>query len=140
MYCSQEDVVQRLDPVYLTDLTDDNQDGAPDTPVVEAAIADADALIDSYLAGRFRTPLETPPPLIRRFSIDLAIAGLFARRRETAAPLFEVRAKLALELLAGIARGEVMLPSLPPASAIKTAESTTNSREKTFDDKTLAGF
>ncbi|HBF35409.1 TPA: DUF1320 domain-containing protein [Candidatus Sumerlaeota bacterium] len=140
MYCTQLDVERRIDPVHLAELADDNSDGVTDAAIIEAAITDADATIDTYLSSRYQTPLNNPPALVRKLSIDLAIAALFNRRREAASPTQESRAKLALELLTEISRGEVLLPALDNTAVKKTASSTTFDHEKKFSKHHLAGF
>jgi phage gp36-like protein len=140
MYCTQLDVERRIDPVHLAELADDNSDGVTDSEIIQAAITDADATIDTYLSNRYQTPLANPPALVRKLSIDLAIAALFNRRREGASPTQETRAKLALELLSEIAHGEVVLPTLDNTAVKKTVNSTTLDQQKQFSKHRLAGF
>jgi phage gp36-like protein len=49
--------------------------------VVARAIADADAEIDSYCGVRYSVPFSTVPPVILKFSVDIAIYNLYARRK-----------------------------------------------------------
>lgn len=48
-------------------------------PLIEAAIADADAEIDGYLAKRYAVPLSPAPKVINKFSKDIAVYNLFSR-------------------------------------------------------------
>lgn len=49
------------------------------TPIIEGAIADADAEIDGYLAKRYRVPFNPVPRVLNKFSKDIAIYNLFSR-------------------------------------------------------------
>ncbi len=42
------------------------------SPIIDAAIADADAEIDGYLAKRYAVPLAPAPRVINKFSKDIA--------------------------------------------------------------------
>ena len=140
MYASQTDIANRLDPKHLIELADDDGDGVADTTVVEAAIADADGLIDTYLKTRYEVPLSPAPSLVRKLSADLAIAALFARRRESASPQHEARAKGAMELLSSLARGDILLAEAPQAALKGAPESTTRGTGKRFSQDTLEEF
>lgn len=48
-------------------------------PIIEAAIADADAEIDGYLAKRYPVPFTPAPKVINKFSKDIAVYNLFSR-------------------------------------------------------------
>ena len=48
-------------------------------PIIEGAIADADAEIDGYLAKRYAVPLSPVPKVINKFSKDIAVYNLFSR-------------------------------------------------------------
>lgn len=48
-------------------------------PIIDAAITDADAEIDGYLAKRYAVPLSPPPQVINKFSKDIAVYNLFSR-------------------------------------------------------------
>lgn len=49
------------------------------SPIIDAAIADADAEIDGYLAKRYAVPLSPAPKVINKFSKDIAVYNLFSR-------------------------------------------------------------
>ena len=48
-------------------------------PIIDAAIEDADAEIDGYLAKRYRVPFDPVPRVLNKFSKDIAIYNLFSR-------------------------------------------------------------
>ncbi len=65
----------------LTQLSDYSKDGEIDPTVVDDAIADAEALIDSYARKVFSTPFEAPiPPIIVTMAKKLAVYNLKERR------------------------------------------------------------
>ncbi len=137
MYAIVSDVEERLDAKHLVELADDDGDGVVDVSVVEAAIGDGDALIDTYLSGRYVLPFDPVPSLLKRLSCDLAIGALFGRRREAQSPLHEARAESAVRLLESLARGEVALAGtmVRPASASSTLGS-----ERLFDRDSLSAY
>lgn len=49
------------------------------TPIIEAAIEDADGEIDGYLAKRYAVPIAPIPKVINKFSKDIAVYNLFSR-------------------------------------------------------------
>lgn len=50
--------------------------GVVDSGVIARALADTDAVIDGYLAGRYVLPLETTPPLLIDLAASIAIYKL----------------------------------------------------------------
>ena len=72
-YCTQVDIQKRIGQADLAALSDYSGDGNPDTDVVEAAIADACALIDSYLSVRFTVPVSPVPSVLRARAVNLAV-------------------------------------------------------------------
>jgi len=62
-YCTSSDVERCVGgAAKLVQLTDFDANGAADTGVVDAAIAEADALIDSFAHKRFDVPFAAPAP------------------------------------------------------------------------------
>lgn len=80
-YCTQDDILEQMDEDVLIQLTDDDDAGVVDEDKVTRAIADADEEIDAYLAVRYALPFGTTPNLVRKYSVDLAICNLYARRQ-----------------------------------------------------------
>jgi phage gp36-like protein len=77
-YCTQEDILKRIDEASLIQLTDDEGQEI-DSEVVARAIADADEEIDSYLSVRYALPFSTTPDRVRALSVDIAIYNLHGR-------------------------------------------------------------
>ena len=81
-YSSQPDLEKRLTAGELVSLADLDEDGAADADVDTQAIADADALIDSYVRVRGAdVPLSPVPASVRNASVTLAHYYLCLGRR-----------------------------------------------------------
>lgn len=83
-YCTQNDILDQISETELIELTDDSDTGVIDTDIVDRAVDDADSEIDGYCNVRYTVPFSAEnggvPNLIRKFSVDIAIYNLFARR------------------------------------------------------------
>lgn len=125
-YCNLADLITRYSEKELAQATDrtDAHPPAVDEDVIDAAIADASAEIDTYLeSGGYRTPLVQAPALLRSIACQLARAGLYTdmQRRavgdKAAHPAHEAAAS-ARAMLQEIAEGTRRIPGLPrPAGA-----------------------
>lgn len=71
-YSTQANLVSRYGETELIQLTDRDNVGAIDAAVVSKAIADADALIDSYASAKYAVPLSPVPSTIERIACTLA--------------------------------------------------------------------
>jgi phage gp36-like protein len=139
-YATPADLAARLAPDVLQTLADDDGDSLPDTPVLEAALADATAEIDQKLAGRYLTPVAPAPPILTRWCADLAAATLFVRRRQPI-PLPQAEAlALTRRTLAAIADGLAGLAGAIPRPADFLAENTLLDEPPAFSEETLAPF
>lgn len=110
-YCAKEDLLKLVSADELAQLSDLENSGAVDEDVVDASIETADALIDSYIAGRVRrVPLETVPVIIRKISAKLALCELYSNRLNRVLPegLGEIR-KNALEILENLKNGRIKI-------------------------------
>lgn len=107
MYATARDILDRYATVAVF-LARVGEDGAPDTIPLDTALEEASSEIDAALRGRYRLPVETVPPVLRRIAIDLAVDAI-PRNSIESADLFERRARAARELLKAIAEGDVSL-------------------------------
>lgn len=84
-YSTKEEVREMLkDDALNTIIGDTFIDDADDReaqigPIIESAIADADAEIDGYLSKRYAVPITPPPKVLKKFSKDIAVYNLFSR-------------------------------------------------------------
>lgn len=107
-YVAQQDLVDRFGEGELIRLTnpDDFSATAVDTARLDGAIADADAMIDGYLGGRYEIPLSPVPRAITRVAADLARYYLYDDQPpDTVAQRYED----AMKFLRSVARREVSL-------------------------------
>ena len=79
LYCSQADLMARFGERLLRQRSDPDQTGDIQSPIITKAISDACDLIDSYLAGRYQTPITAPVPMVlAHIAADIAWYELFA--------------------------------------------------------------
>lgn len=81
-------------------------------PIINAAIGDADAEIDGYLAKRYPVPLSSVPKVINKFSKDIAVYNLFSRigiDEGTDQKTYLNRYNAAIKFLTFVAEGKVAL-------------------------------
>lgn len=112
MYCTLADLQGRIPEIRLIELTDTtspNPTGAVQEAVVDLAIQDADAEIDSYLGQLYTLPLSVVPKVINKISIDLAVYALYLGRVESMPDGIEGRRKSALAMLQMICDGKLSL-------------------------------
>ena len=140
MYSSLADLEKRLDPRHLVAMADDDNDGVADGEVINQAIADADAEINSYVRSRYRVPFAPVPQIVQTLSAILAINNLFARRRETASPEHQRRYEQAIALLQGIAQSRLDLGDASEALEHDLPSSTTLNTDRLFKKDTLKEF
>jgi len=108
-YSLKAEIQKEISDDELIGLTDDVGAGTMDDAKITAAIARADAMIDSYCGQVAEVPFTTVPAIIKQHSITIAIYFLFTRR--SVAP--EVRRdnyKDAIKHLQDIATGKAALP------------------------------
>lgn len=86
-YATQQDLIDRFGERELIELTDRGtpQTDAIVTSVVDAALADADEIINSYVATRYELPFATAPTALTRAATDLARYYLYDNRPTEAA-------------------------------------------------------
>lgn len=139
-YASQNDLIERYGEKMLIGLTDRSSPpvGAIDADVVSRALEDADAMIDGYLAGRYRLPLAVTPPLVRDQALPIAIYKL---HRDIASNKVRADYEDALAILKQISTGTVRLDVAgdePPSSG--TSGARTNDRDPIFTPDSMKGF
>jgi len=78
-YCTQDDLLKLVPELELAQITAEEGD-VPDAGVVTAAIAQADAEIDAYLAVRYHLPLPETPARVKFLAVDMVLYHLYSRR------------------------------------------------------------
>ena len=114
-YASAEQVKERhgADAVLL--LADRDGDGAADDGVIERALEDASAEIDTYLAAKYDLPLAETPAVLTRLAADIAVYRL-AAEADRATDERRRRYEDAVALLKRIAKGEASLGLASPGA------------------------
>jgi len=139
-YATQAQLIDRFGEDFLIRLTDraEPATGAIDANVVARAIADTDAMIDGYIAGRYALPLAENPPLVIDLAQVIAIYKLHVYE-----PDQKIRADYedAMRQLREIAGGTIKLPvaGLDPEGAGGTGVRVTD-RERPMTEDNLKGF
>lgn len=145
-YCTQADIetLYGADELrFALNLSGNAVLGAPELARVAAAIANADSLIDGYIAKNYTLPLPLIPPVLKNFAIDITIYTLAARQGR---PRDELRKRYedAISFLKSVAKGDAELPGIGGASATPAAEAEDGSssgvqfvsRDRTFGRNT----
>lgn len=105
-YATSQHMIDRFGIDELTQLTDLNNLGSIDQAVMNVALADADAEINSYLAGRYSLPLTQVSAELVRLACDIARYRLFDIRASEAVKL---RYDDAIKKLRDVAKGVASL-------------------------------
>ncbi|MBX9944946.1 MAG: DUF1320 domain-containing protein [Reyranella sp.] len=142
-YCTKPDMLARFDPRTLVQLTDRPADDTvpPATAITDSvlnqAIADADATIESYLAVSHVLPLPSVPPALVRLACDLALANLY----RDAMPEHVAKAQaMAMSWLRDVRDNKVRLfPSDPATEGQGAGLVETRGPERQFTATTLRG-
>lgn len=116
MYITLDDLTMRLPMERIIALTDDDGVGLVSQPVVDHVIDVASSEIDGYVGTRYRVPLETPHPIIRKICQDLAIYYLHLRLDRVTDDV-KYAYDNAVRLLRDISRGVVTLGVEPEPEA-----------------------
>lgn len=119
-YCSASDLETALPDLSLVQLSADSGVVA-DAAVLAAICVDASDEVDSYIGGRYTTPVTTPPEAVRALrihAVKIAVWMLWGRRLVSREP---VNAKenydLTLQYLRRIQEGKGSLPIAAAATA-----------------------
>ncbi len=139
-YATQIQLTERYGERMLIALTDrgDVATGLIDTSVVDQALAEADAMIDGYLQGRYALPLATTPVLVADIAQTLAIWKLHTTAAD---PKIEQDYKEAMRSLRDIASGLISLSvaGVQPATTGATGARITD-RERPMSADQMKGF
>lgn len=139
-YATQTDLVDRFGEAELAQLSDRAAGVVLDTTVINRALADADAEIDTYLATRYALPLASVPAVLPRLAADIARYRLFDDRVTEAV---RTRYQDAVGLLKRLASGDVLLDgaaATPPAAASGSVGVASRAPARVFDADALAGY
>lgn len=139
-YTTLADLTARFGDRMLVALTDRGEmsTGAIDTTVVDKAIADTDAVIDGYVAGRYQTPVTPVPAILGDIAGSIVVWKLHVGAPD---PKVEADYKKALRALRDIAAGVITLASAGTPSVEKGGSGVqVTDRERPFTADNLKGF
>ena len=71
-YATLSDLIERASETEIRQIADRDRDGVPDAEVIASALADADNLINGYIAARYSLPLPSVPDLVRTWAVSIA--------------------------------------------------------------------
>lgn len=136
-YATRQDLEKRFDAAQLVPIADRDGDGVADADVLDLAIADAAAEIDSWIAAVYALPLVTVPPRLTTVACDIA----FYRLHPADAPE-DVRRRYedAVAFLRAVTEGRAALEiggSEPPSAGSLVVWS---APPRVFTDETLVGY
>lgn len=139
-YATSAQLADRFGERLLLQLADraSPPSGVADPDVIARALADTDAIIDGYLAGRYLLPLGTTPPLLADLAQAIAIYKLHPFQPD---PKIEQDYKDAVATLGRIASGVVRLPvaGVEPVTTGAAGVLATD-RERPLSPETMTGF
>lgn len=139
-YIALQQLIDRFGERLLIQLTDrDNPPaGVIDEAVVVRALADTDAVIDGYLAGRYALPLTETPPLVADLAQAIAIYKLHPYAAD---PKIEQDYKDAIAALGRISTGVIKLPiaGIEPQSSGSAGVEAID-RERPLTPESMQGF
>jgi phage gp36-like protein len=141
-YLTHQDMIDRFGDDALIQLTDraDPPTDAIDPVVLGQAIADAEELINGYVAGRYAVPLTPVPELVKRLGADLAFYFLHG---DMAAELVVDRHDKAIATLKQISTGTITLQAAgvaAPSSQIADEGVVYDGPGRVFSAKSLGTF
>ena len=137
-YAIQQNLIDRFGNTEILQLTDRDGDAAIDAAVIDGALEDADALINSYLESRYSLPLTSTPRLLRNLASDIARYQLYDDR---APESVKNRYDAAIATLKDIASGKAQLgldasnADTDPAAVVKT-----DGPDRVFTDDAMKNF
>lgn len=114
-YVTDADIERRLGPAAFVQLTDDAGTGSADLEVVAEARDGAVGEVNSYLARRFRVPIDVGlhvelGSILATVTLDV-VAHRMHSRRPPIPPEVAARYALTVGWLAKVAAGDVALPA-----------------------------
>ncbi|MCB8748322.1 DUF1320 domain-containing protein [Rhodoferax sp. U2-2l] len=136
-YASQSDMVERFGEAEVAGRTNRVDGLTIDQVVLDRALADADAEINSYLARRYSVPLTTTPPVINRLACDITRYRLFD---DGVPDTVRQRYEDAVSLLKKFASGDVQLVGQAEAPTAADSLSYYSFSPRQVTDETMRGF
>lgn len=116
-YATLPDLAGRIGDLELRQIADRDRDMLPDQDVVDAALADADNLINGYVATRYTVPLASVPDLVKTWAVSIA---RYILHRNGAPEHVTQDYKDAIAALKDVSAGRIALPITQGSEPIAT--------------------
>jgi phage gp36-like protein len=142
-YVTKEDLVRRVGPHQLAELTNDTDGRSVDDVVLDRIIADVQAEVDSYLRHRYTLPFDTAPAELTRIGCDMALYYVMRRRTGIDVTQYRDLYKDAIADLERLQAGRKVLDSVsttPGTSSPTFIRHNGKSDGRTFSDDLLNRF
>lgn len=136
-YATLEDLNRRFGTRELQTLAPSDEPGGIDSDLIEAALNDAQAEIDSYIGQRYRVPLASVPDVLVGVACDLARFRLYSTN-----PTEEVmnRYNQRIAFLRDVSSGKAGIPAEGNQQGSALAVGFTGGGVRSFTRETLKGF
>lgn len=136
-YLSIAEFVDRAGLKEVVTLTDAAGDGTIDRALLINKLIDAQAVVDSHLAGRYMVPLADVPLIVKKYVADLTLAALYPGGAPDGV---SDAAKQTLRALERLQAGLATIPAAtPPAPAVTEQPVLISPGVRAYPDG-LAGF
>ena len=143
-YISNADIEERLGAQTYVQLADDDGDAVADVGVVNEARLGAEGEVNSYLARRYRLPIDLAAhpelaDILATITLDLVEFRLHTRRPPVSDAVVQKQHR-ALQWLQRIADGTIDLPSLSelPAGGLRGLQAGWTSADRTLSREELS--
>lgn len=138
MYCTIDDLINRIGEKILINLTNDTTPATSvNKEIAEENIIIADDLINSSLRNKYNLPLKSVPNLVKQLSADITIYRLYCRRPQNVPENYKKNYEIALQILKDLQSGVKVLDL--PASLDNESKTSLSSAlyltDKTEDDR-----
>jgi phage gp36-like protein len=138
-YATPNDVLFRYPLKRIAEVTQ-HEGQEVETKRVKVALEDASAEIDSYLGKVYSLPLATPPPVLKRLAIDIAVYRLMSLLPKEMVEDARQRYEDAIKWLQELAEGQIQLDGVAETSGGSGRVAYVSSN-RVFDSETgLKGF
>lgn len=137
MYATLDDMTDRFRTDELIQLTDEAGTGVVDATLVTAALTDAAHVIDSYLSGTYKLPLNPVPGILKLHACTLARWRLY---KNGVPERVQADYDATLDWLKMVARGAVKLEVLGVEAPSAPATIVVESSPRLFSRDTMGGY
>lgn len=142
MYATVANMVERFGNTEMVRLSvpEDRETDTLDPAKIEVALADATALIDGYLRGRYKVPLADVPKDIVRAACVLSRYDLAKGERVEPTEQMRLERKEVITWLENIAKGLISIEAASAGTFGKSNGPRFSGRPATFSDESLKGW